>query len=178
MGERWSGLTVHWTLHVGREVRLGLNQDQGQCVEFLDRNILPLSTHVYITGTGEFSVGGNPVMDSHPIQSGVETPLVTSTQTVNNLHWYGDVYVPPFFLKKTISKKINFGISSSFCKYELGEYCNFTRFNYMYVWLTWRHGLVSTCEPWMPLLGTDPCYTATLCLLPTWYDKLNIILKN
>ena len=28
-------------------------------------------------GTGEFSAGGTPVMDSHPIQRGVETPLVT-----------------------------------------------------------------------------------------------------
>ena len=29
-------------------------------------------------GTGEFTAGGNPAMDQHPIQGGVEIPLVTS----------------------------------------------------------------------------------------------------
>ena len=29
-------------------------------------------------GTGEFNAGGNPVMDKHPIQGGVEILLVTS----------------------------------------------------------------------------------------------------
>ena len=29
-------------------------------------------------GTGEFTAGGNPVMDWHPIQGGVEILLVTS----------------------------------------------------------------------------------------------------
>ena len=29
-------------------------------------------------GTGEFISGGNPAMDWHPIQGGVEKPLITS----------------------------------------------------------------------------------------------------
>ena len=29
-------------------------------------------------GTGEFTAGGNPAMDYHPIQGGVEIPLVIS----------------------------------------------------------------------------------------------------
>ena len=37
---------------------------------------VPLSTQVYTTG--EFDAGGNPAMDLHPIQGGVEIFLVAS----------------------------------------------------------------------------------------------------
>ena len=39
---------------------------------------VPLSTQVYKMGTGEFNAGGNPAMDWHPIQGGVEILLVAS----------------------------------------------------------------------------------------------------
>ena len=38
----------------------------------------PLPTQVYKMGTGEFNAGGNPAMDWHPIQGGVEILLVAS----------------------------------------------------------------------------------------------------
>ena len=38
---------------------------------------VPLSTQVE-RGTGEFNAGGNPAMDWHPIQGGVEILLVAS----------------------------------------------------------------------------------------------------
>ena len=39
---------------------------------------VPFSTRVYKMGTGEIMLGGNPAMDLHPIQGGVEILLVTS----------------------------------------------------------------------------------------------------
>ena len=39
---------------------------------------VPLSTPVYKMGSGELDAGGNPTMDQHPIQGGVEILLLVS----------------------------------------------------------------------------------------------------
>ena len=38
-------------------------------------------------GTSEFTVGGNPAMDKHPIQGGVEILLVTSCYRNRDKFW-------------------------------------------------------------------------------------------
>ena len=48
---------------------------------------VPLSTQVYKMGTGEFNAGGNPAMDWHPIQGGVEILLVTSCYRNRDKLW-------------------------------------------------------------------------------------------
>ena len=60
---------------------LGSSPGQGHCVAFLGKtlNSRSVSLHPGVQmGTGEFNAGGNPVMDEHPIQGGVEIPLVAS----------------------------------------------------------------------------------------------------
>ena len=39
---------------------------------------MPFSIQVHRTGTGEFHAAGNPAMDLHPFQGGVEILLVSS----------------------------------------------------------------------------------------------------
>ena len=39
---------------------------------------VPLPISVYKMGTGELNAGGNPAMDQHPIQGGVEILLLVS----------------------------------------------------------------------------------------------------
>ena len=48
---------------------------------------VPLSTQVYKMGTGEFNAGGNPAMDWHPIQGGVEILLVASCYRNRDKLW-------------------------------------------------------------------------------------------
>ena len=60
---------------------LGSSPGRGHCVVFLGKTLnshsAPLHPGVQM-GTGEFNAGGNPAMDWHPIQGGVEKLLVAS----------------------------------------------------------------------------------------------------
>ena len=60
----------------------GSSPGQGHCVVFLGKTLYPhgasLHPGVFKMGTGEFKAGGNPAMDWHPIQGGVEILLVAS----------------------------------------------------------------------------------------------------
>ena len=59
----------------------GSGPGRGHCVVFLGKTLYShyasLHPGVYM-GTGKFNAGGNPVMDWHPIQGGVEILLVAS----------------------------------------------------------------------------------------------------
>ena len=59
----------------------GSSPGLGHCVVFLGKTLYShgASLHPGVKmGTGKFNVGGNPAMDWHPIQGGVETFLVAS----------------------------------------------------------------------------------------------------
>ena len=59
----------------------GSSPGRGHCVVFLGKTLnshsAPLHPGVQM-GTGELMLGGNPAMDWHPIQGGVEKLLVAS----------------------------------------------------------------------------------------------------
>ena len=59
----------------------GLSPGWGHCVVFLGKTLYShsASLHPHINmGTGELNAGGNPAMDKHHIQEGVEILLVIS----------------------------------------------------------------------------------------------------
>ena len=59
----------------------GLSPGWRHCVVFLGKTINSHSASLHPIvqmGTGEFNAGGNPAMDWHPIQGGVEKLLVAS----------------------------------------------------------------------------------------------------
>ena len=66
---------------IAGSIGLGLSPGWGHCVVFLGKTInshcAPLHPGVEM-GTGELNAGGNPAMDWHPIQGGVEILLVAS----------------------------------------------------------------------------------------------------
>ena len=60
---------------------LGSSPGRRHCVVFLGKTLNSHSASLHPgvqMGTGEFSAGGNPAMDWHPIQEGVEILLVAS----------------------------------------------------------------------------------------------------
>ena len=60
---------------------LGSSPGQGHCVVFLSKTLYTHGVSPYPgaqMGTSEFNPGSNPAMVEHPIQGGVEIPLVTS----------------------------------------------------------------------------------------------------
>ena len=76
---------------------LGLSLGWGHCVVFFGKTLtltVPLSTQVYV-GTSEFNAGGNPAMDSHPIQEGVEILLVASRYRNQDRLWPVGLYLLP-----------------------------------------------------------------------------------
>ena len=59
----------------------GSSPGRGHCVVFLGKTLtltVPLSTQVYKWVPANLMLGGNPAMDWHPIQGGVEILLVAS----------------------------------------------------------------------------------------------------
>ena len=55
----------------------GSSPGRGHCVMFLGKTLHPQSASLH-PGVYEFDAGGNPAMDKHPIQGGVEILLVAS----------------------------------------------------------------------------------------------------
>jgi len=61
----------------------GSSPGRVHCVVFLGKTLNSHSASLHQgveMGTGEFNAGGNPAMDWHPIQGGVEVLLFTSCQ--------------------------------------------------------------------------------------------------
>ena len=59
----------------------GSSPGLGHCVVFLGKTLYSHGASLHpgvFMGTGEFNAGGNPAMDWHPIQGGVEIFLVAS----------------------------------------------------------------------------------------------------
>ena len=59
----------------------GSSPGQGHCVVFLGKTVNSHSASLHPgvqMGAAEFNAGGNPAMDWHPIQGGVEILLVAS----------------------------------------------------------------------------------------------------
>ena len=59
----------------------GSSPGRGHCVVFLGKTLNSHSASLHPgvqMGTGKFNAGGNPAMDWHPIQGGVEILLVAS----------------------------------------------------------------------------------------------------
>lgn len=66
---------------VSRSCSLGFSPIQGHCVVFLSKTLYAHGVSPYSgaqMGTSEFNPGSSPAMVEHPIQGGVEIPLVTS----------------------------------------------------------------------------------------------------
>jgi len=66
---------------VPRSSGLGSSPGRGHCVVFLGKTLYSHSASLHPgvqVGTDEFNTGGNPAMDCHPIQGGVEIFPVAS----------------------------------------------------------------------------------------------------
>ena len=69
---------------------LGLNPGRGLCVVFLGKTSNSHSAslaHVYKWVLTNLTLGGNPAMDKHPIQEGVEILLVASCYSNQDKLW-------------------------------------------------------------------------------------------
>jgi len=68
----------------------GLSPGWGHCIVFLGKTLNSHSASLHPgvqMGTGEFNVGGNPAMDQHPIQGGVEILTVASCYRNQDKLW-------------------------------------------------------------------------------------------
>jgi len=73
------GLTI--SVSTSDQVGLGSSPGQEHCIVFLGNALHSHSASLYLgvqMGTGKFDVRGNPMMDEHPIQLGVEILLAAS----------------------------------------------------------------------------------------------------